>query len=45
MSESLIKMNGIIKFEKLDDIILDMKYIIDSSKECISSYKCCVSIS
>lgn len=33
MSESLIKLNGIIKFEKTDDIILDMKYIIDSSKK------------
>lgn len=33
MSESLIKMNGIIKFEKTDDIILDMKYIIDSSQK------------
>lgn len=33
MSESLIKLNGIIKFEKTDDIILDMKYIIDSSQK------------
>lgn len=33
MSKSLIKMNGLIKFEKTDDIISDMKYIIDSSQK------------